>query len=149
MCRLSSETSVDEKVEFFKEWVKAHKDDAENILRMPMLVTEFGLSEEKPGFSQAMQAAFYGVVYDQMYETAVAKQGAASGALQWQLLPQEMRSWNDGYGIDPASGSFITRMIKYQSQRLNALYQPCSRSTNRTAPHRDYQFQNDLQVIIG
>jgi len=159
LCRLSPEVTVDEKLEFFDNWVKAHKEDAEKILRMPMLVTEFGFSELKPGFSEDKQEEFYSIVYDQVYAAAQSKQGAAAGALQWQLLPPDMSDWNDGYGIDPACGSSLCNMISLQSERLNSLYLPvCGISmfqrvlgNNLTSPHRheiSNLFQNDLNNIL-
>lgn len=161
MCRLSPEATVDEKLEFLDTWVRAHKEDAEKLLRMPMLVTEFGLSEQKPGFSEHKREAFYSIVYDHVYATALTKQGAVGGALQWQLLPPDMSDWNDGYGIDPACGSSICKMILQQSERLKSLYLPvCGINMgdmfehvhgNWTSPHRHYisnMFQNDLNHIL-
>jgi len=155
---LSSEVTVDEKLEFLGKWVKAHNEDAEKILRMPMLVTEFGLSEQKPGYSEDKREAFYSIVYDQVYATAQTQQGGAAGALQWQLLPSAMSDWNDGYAIDPASGSSICNLISQQSERLKALYLPvCGINMfqhvhgNMTLPHRHYisnLFQNDLNHIL-
>lgn len=146
---------MDEKLEFFDKWVKAHAEDAENILRMPMLVTEFGLSDQKPGYSEEKRAEFYSIVYDQVYDTALTKQGATAGALQWQLLPPDMSDWDDGYVIDPAYASSLCTMISQQSDRLKSLYLPvCGIDMfhgNRTSPHRHYistLFQHDLNHIL-
>lgn len=118
LCRLSSQ-DVDDKLKFFDSWVRAHIEDAEKILHMPVLFTEFGLSDQKPGFCEDKRNAFYSIVYDQVYQSA-QRQGAAAGALQWQLLPPAMSDWNDGYGFDPACGSPICNMISQQSARLKS-----------------------------
>ena len=104
--------------------MKAHTEDAQKLLRMPVLFTEFGLSDKKPGFSEDAQEAFYSVVYDQVYESAQSNLLASAGALQWQLLPPDMSDWDDGYGIDPTSDSPICTMISLQSERLQSLYKP-------------------------
>jgi len=116
--RLSSQ-DVDDKLKFFEGWVRAHTEDAEKILHMPVLFTEFGLSDKKPGFCEDKRNAFYSIVYDQVHQSAL-RQGAAAGALQWQLLPAAMSDWNDGYGFDPACGSSICSMVSQQSARLNS-----------------------------
>jgi len=142
----------------FDNWVKAHKEDAEKILRKPILVIEFGFSELKPGFSEDKREEFYSTVYDQVYAAAQIKQGAAAGAFQWQLLPPDMNDWNEGYGIDPACGSSICNMIALQSEKLKALYLPvCGISMfqqvlgNMTSPHLleiSNLFQNDPNHIL-
>jgi len=123
-----------------------------------MLVTEFGFSDLKPGFSEDKREEFYSIVYDQVYAAAQTKQGATAGALQWQLLPADMSDWNDGFGIDPACGSSLCNMISLQSERLKDLYWPvCGISMfqqvhgNRTSPYRhdtSNLFQNDLNQIL-
>ena len=111
---------MDDKLKFFDSWVKAHIEDTERILHMPVLFTEFGLSDKKDGFCEDKRDEFYSIVYDQVYQSA-QKQGVAAGALLWQLLPAEMMDWNDGYGFDPASGSSICNMVSHQSARLNSI----------------------------
>lgn len=141
--------------------MKAHTEDAQKLLRMPVLFTEFGLSDRKPGFSEDKQEAFYSVVYDQVYESAQKNQGAAAGALQWQLLPAEMSDWDDGYAIEPTSSSSICTMILLQSERLKSLYKPvCGIHMgsmfervhgNMTSPHRHIisnMFEEGLNHIM-
>lgn len=115
---------MDEKLAFFRAWVQSHKSDAETLLRMPLLITEFGLSENKPGFSEQKRNAFYSIIYDQVLASAQSKQGAAAGALQWQLLPADMSDWNDGYAVDPSCGASICGVISQQSEKLRDLYLP-------------------------
>lgn len=109
--------------DFFDRWVRAHIVDAERVLRMPVIFAEFGLSDKKPGFTEQKRDAFFGIVYDQVYQSAL-KRGAGSGALMWQLLPLEMSDWNDGYGLAPVCGSSISNVMLRQSVRLRALRQP-------------------------
>lgn len=110
---------MDDKLKFFDGWVRAHVQDAEKILHMPVLFTEFGLSDKKEGFCEEKRDEFYGIVYDQVLDSA-QRQGAAAGALQWQLLPPAMCDWNDGYGFDPACGAAICNMLMHQSARLQS-----------------------------
>jgi len=96
---------------------------------MPVLFTEFGLSDKKPGFCESKRDAFYGIVYDQVFQS-FQRQGGAAGALQWQLLHPAMRDWNDGYGLEPACGSSLCNMISQQSVKLQSQSQSSTTSGN-------------------
>lgn len=139
MYRLGTD-NVDEKLEFFNRWVRAHIEDAERVLRMPVLFTEFGLSDKKSGFCEEKRDAFYSIVYDQVYQSA-QNQGAAAGALQWQLLPPAMCDWNDGYGCDPGCGSGICNLMANQSARLKFI--------SSTPGHCHNESDMDLHGMFG
>jgi len=124
-----SSQNVDDKLNFFSTWVRSHIQDAETILHMPVLFTEFGLSDKKPGFCEPKRDAFYSIVYDQVFQS-FQRQGGAAGALQWQLLHPAMRDWNDGYGLEPACGSSLCNMISQQSVKLQSQSQSSTTSGN-------------------
>lgn len=137
ICRLSTQ-NVEDYQTFFQSWVDAHIQDAETILGMPVLFTEFGLSSKKPGFTTTGRDSFYKIVYDKIYESAQIN-GAGAGALLWQFLPPTMTNWDDGYGIYPFECSSITELIQEQSSRLQMSFEPscCLPQDNTTSsPHR-------------
>jgi mannan endo-1,4-beta-mannosidase len=104
-----------EKLRFFGAWVEAHVKDADEILHMPVLFSEFGL------FDAQHRVALYTAMYDAVYESA-KQRGAGAGALAWQLLDEDMaRVWNDGFAVFPAEDPSMVHLIKRQSCRLKVL----------------------------
>ncbi|CAA6661374.1 unnamed protein product [Spirodela intermedia] len=83
---------------FLERWLDAHIADARLILRMPLLLAEFGISRKDLGFSAAQRDALLTAVYTKVYRSARAG-GSAAGALFWHLLEQGMEVYGDGYEI--------------------------------------------------
>jgi mannan endo-1,4-beta-mannosidase len=108
-----------EKLQFLHKWVLAHIQHSAEILNQPVIFTEFGLSDQKSGFSIQLRNEFNNIVYDQVY-SSVLEGGAAGGALFWQFLHEEMADWNDGFGIFPTEPSSTTELIAAQSVRLKS-----------------------------
>ncbi len=117
-CRLSSQ-DPSEKLQFLHKWVLAHTQHSAEILNQPVIFTEFGLSDQKSGFSIQLRNEFNNIVYDQVY-SSVLEGGAAGGALFWQFLHEEMADWNDGFGIFPTEPCSTTELIAAQSARLKS-----------------------------
>lgn len=138
-CRMPWE-SHREKLKFFGAWVDAHVRDADEILHMPVLFSEFGL------FDPQDRVALYTAMYDKVYESA-KQRGAGGGALAWQLLGEDMaRVWNDGFAIFPAKDPAMVHLMKRQSCRLKVLssstdeYRGCFRSTfPQSIPTRHFE----------
>lgn len=102
---------------FLNNWLGAHIQDAENVLRKPLLVTEFGKSWKDPGFSPYQRDALFNAVYWNIYASA-RRGGAAAGGLFWQLLAPGMDSFRDGYEIILDEHSSTANLIAEQARRL-------------------------------
>lgn len=94
-----------------------HTQDAQNILKMPVLYTEFGTSYKKPGFSVSKRDQIFSSVYSAIYASA-SRGGAAAGSLFWQLMATNMANYGDGYDIVLNESGSTTRIIGQQSQKL-------------------------------
>ncbi|CAI9116782.1 OLC1v1018023C1 [Oldenlandia corymbosa var. corymbosa] len=103
---------------FLKNWVNAHIQDAQNILRKPVLFAEFGKSTKDPGFSVSQRDAVFDVVYSAVFSSAVSG-GAAAGGLYWQFLTEGMDSNRDGYEVIFSEGDSTANLITQQSQKLS------------------------------
>nr|XP_019706692.1 mannan endo-1,4-beta-mannosidase 1 isoform X2 [Elaeis guineensis] len=104
---------------FLNRWLDSHIHDASNILRKPLLLTEFGKSWKDPGFSSSQRDALFNTVYSKIYWSARTG-GATAGGLFWQLLTEGMDSFRDGYEIilseTPSTAKMITaycRILHY------------------------------------
>lgn len=116
--RLSSSNDQDQ-LSFLNNWLNAHVQDAQYILRKPILLAEFGKSRKDPGYSTYQRDVMFNAVYDKIYSSA-KRGGAVAGGLFWQLLTEGMDSFRDGYEIvlsqSPSTASVIT-------QQAHKLYQ--------------------------
>lgn len=103
------------KQKFFNEWVDAHIKDADEILKKPVLFSEFAL------YDHEHRDTLYKSIYEKVHASAVAR-GAAGGAIAWQLLDEQMAHvWNDGFAVFPAKDFSVMDIMKQQSCRLKAL----------------------------
>ncbi|KAF2302326.1 hypothetical protein GH714_034113 [Hevea brasiliensis] len=102
---------------FLNNWLNAHIQDAQYILRKPILVTEFGKSWKDPGFSTYQRDLMFNTVYDKIYSSA-KRGGAAVGGLFWQLLTEGMDDFRDGYEIILSESSSTVNVITQQSHKL-------------------------------
>lgn len=112
--------SEDAQIEFLRNWLKSHIEDAENILHKPLVFTEFGKSTKLPGFSMQGRDLLYDTVYSAIYSSASVG-GTAAGGLFWQLLTQGMDSLRDGYEIILSESPSTASLITEQSQKLNKI----------------------------
>ncbi|XP_010254774.1 PREDICTED: mannan endo-1,4-beta-mannosidase 7-like [Nelumbo nucifera] len=102
---------------FLSNWLDTHIQDAQNILRKPLLLTEFGKSWKDPGYNTYERDILFNTVYDKIYSSA-RRGGAAAGGLFWQLLALGMDSLRDGYEIVLGESSSTTNVIAQQSHKL-------------------------------
>ncbi|CAM0881980.1 unnamed protein product [Alopecurus aequalis] len=117
---------------FLGRWLDAHIADAQQTLRKPLLIAEFGKSQKDPGYSSAQRDAQFGMVYAKIYQSARTG-GPTVGGLFWQLMADGMDSYGDGYevifGEAPAS---TTGVITTQSQKLKMLGKALARGASGT-----------------
>uniref|UniRef100_A0A0D6R9C9 mannan endo-1,4-beta-mannosidase n=1 Tax=Araucaria cunninghamii TaxID=56994 RepID=A0A0D6R9C9_ARACU len=109
---------------FAEKWVSAHIEDSEKILQMPILFTEFGVSdrygEEKERYRQGLMQ----IVYESVLRSA-EEGGAAAGSLFWQLFPQgcgsDVQCMSDGFEIVVSDNSPTAKIICEQSNKLGVI----------------------------
>ncbi|KAG7994152.1 hypothetical protein I3843_01G041900 [Carya illinoinensis] len=105
---------------FLNNWLNAHIQDAQYILRKPILLTEFGKSWKVAGFSIYQRDLLFNTVYYKIYSSA-KRGGAAAGGLFWQLLSEGMDSFRDGYEIVLSQSPSTANIIAQQSHKLHQI----------------------------
>ncbi|KAL2609707.1 hypothetical protein R1flu_028280 [Riccia fluitans] len=108
--------SESRQLSFLQIWVNIHIEDAEDFLDKPVLFTEFGKSDRSLDYKPSQRSDFFWTVYDSVFSSANSG-GAAGGAMLWQLLPQGMDQWRDGFAV-LANQSSSANVISWQSQRM-------------------------------
>ncbi|KGN48849.1 mannan endo-1,4-beta-mannosidase 7 [Cucumis sativus] len=114
---------------FLNNWISTHIQDAESILRKPILLTEFGKSWKVPGYSTNERDLLFNTVYSKIYASA-RRGGAAAGGLFWQLLTEGMDSFRDGYEIILSQNPSTANVITQQSRRLYQIRRIYARMRN-------------------
>ncbi|KAM7521146.1 hypothetical protein LguiB_020108 [Lonicera macranthoides] len=112
-----TDANDESQLSFLDNWLNNHIQDAENILKKPILFTEFGKSGKDAGFSTTQRDQMFDTVYSTIY-TSARGGGAAAGGMFWQLLTQGMDSFRDGYEIIFRESPSTTSLIALQSQKL-------------------------------
>ncbi|XP_024974705.1 mannan endo-1,4-beta-mannosidase 7 [Cynara cardunculus var. scolymus] len=112
-------TSYDDQsqLNFLNDWLRTHIQDAQYVLKKPLLLTEFGKSAKDPNFSTYQRDRLFNLVYNNIYMSA-KHGGAAAGGLFWQLLAEGMESFGDGYDIVLSQASSTTNLISQQGHKL-------------------------------
>ncbi|KAI9199887.1 hypothetical protein LWI28_000009 [Acer negundo] len=109
-------SSEESQMSFLNSWLSNHIQDAQNILKKPILLAEFGKSLKTSSANQ--RDKLYDTVYSAIYSSAKGG-GAAVGGMFWQLFTEGMDNFRDGYEVifseNPSTGSLITE----QSQKIN------------------------------
>lgn len=126
--RLSS-SNDQAQLSFLNNWLNTHIEDAQYILRKPLLFTEFGKSRKDPGYSTYQRDLLFNTVYYKIYSSA-KRGGAAAGGLFWQLLTEGMDSFRDGYEIVLSQSPSTANVIAQQSHKLYQIRRIFSRMRN-------------------
>ncbi|KAH7845155.1 hypothetical protein Vadar_001654 [Vaccinium darrowii] len=115
-----SSSNDQNQLSFLDNWLNAHIQDSQYLIRKPLLITEFGKSWKDPGFSTYQRDLLFNSVYTKIY-SSVKRGGPAAGGLFWQLLSEGMESsFGDGYEIVLSQSSSTANVI---SQQCHKLYQ--------------------------
>lgn len=122
-------TNDQQQLAFLNTWLDTHIQDARNILKKPLLLTEFGKSWKDPGYSNSQRDTMFMTVYTKIYMSARTG-GPTAGGLFWQLLTKGMDNYRDGYEVVLGESSSTTNVITVQSQRLHSLGKLYSRMRN-------------------
>ncbi|GAB2252322.1 hypothetical protein Droror1_Dr00005169 [Drosera rotundifolia] len=114
---------------FLSNWLNTHIQDAQNIIRKPILFTEFGKSSKDPGYSTNQRDQVFATIYYKVYFSA-KRGGAAAGGLFWQLLTERMDSFRDGYDVVLSENPSTANLISGQSYKLLLLRKLFERTRN-------------------
>lgn len=114
---LPNNPSNEAQLQFLKHWIKVHIEDAQQALKKPVMLAEFGKSWKTPGFSVAARDEVYTTVYSAIYASAKGG-GPAVGGLFWQLLSEGLDSYGDGYQIVLTQNSSTVDIIAEEGQKL-------------------------------
>lgn len=113
-------SNEDAQISFLHDWISTHLEDANKILKKPVLFAEFGKSSKDPGFYEGQRDNVFRVVYEHIYASA-RWGGAGGGALFWQLMTEGMSSDGDGYEVVLSQNPSTASLISTQSHRLAEL----------------------------
>lgn len=107
---------------FLQSWIQSHVEDADAVLRKPLLISEFGKSSRLSNRTGDEKAALYTTVYDAIYASARGG-GACRGGIFWHLLlaVQEMEGLRDGYEVIFSESPYLGQIISNQSHRISNL----------------------------
>jgi len=128
MSRLAN-TTDEQQLAFLNTWLDTHIQDARNILKKPLFLTEFGKSWKDPGYSNSQRDALFNTIYTKIYKSARTG-GATAGGLFWQLLTQGMDNYRDGYEIVFSENPSTANVITIQSRKLHYLSKLYARMRN-------------------
>ncbi|KAF3334817.1 mannan endo-1,4-beta-mannosidase 1-like protein [Carex littledalei] len=119
----------DAQLSFLSNWLDAHIQDAQDVLRKPLLITEFGKSLKDPGYNNNQRDALFSMVYSKIYLSA-RNEGAAAGGLFWQLFVPGMDNYSDGYEVVLGETPSTTNVITAQCKKLHYLRRMFARANN-------------------
>ncbi|KAK7284451.1 hypothetical protein RJT34_19197 [Clitoria ternatea] len=106
---------------FVDKWVQVHIQDSNDILRKPILISEFGKSSKSSGYTVDKRNSYFRKLYDFIYNSS-SNGGPCAGGIFWQLMVQGMDGYHDGYEvIFGETPSTTANVITQQSERLSML----------------------------
>lgn len=100
--------------------LEGHIEDAQNILKKPLILGEFGKPSDAPGYTQAQRDAVFSTAFDIIYASA-QNGGAAAGALFWHLISDDMNNFKDAYSISLSDKSSTIYIIGQQAHKMNLI----------------------------
>lgn len=95
----------------------SHIDDGDEVLKKPVLFSEYGLSKKNQNFTVSDREKMYDTILNIVYKSAKRNKSGA-GALVWQFLVGGMEEYSDDYGIVPAESRSTQSLFIKQSCRL-------------------------------
>ncbi|KAK6925712.1 Glycoside hydrolase, family 5 [Dillenia turbinata] len=110
----------DAQMAFVQRWLTSHWTDSKTIVKKPMVFAEFGKSKKDPGYSTSGRDSFLSTIYDSIYNLARSG-GSIGGGLVWQVMPEGLDSYYDGYEIILSKDLSTVSVMSQQSRRMAAL----------------------------
>ncbi|KAL2520571.1 Mannan endo-beta-1 [Forsythia ovata] len=124
-----SSSNNENQLSFLNNWLNGHIQDAQYVLKKPLLLTEFGKSWKDHNFSPYQRDMLFNTVYYKIYASA-KRGGAAAGGLFWQLLTEGMDTFRDGYEIVLSENSSTANVISQQARKLYQIRKIFARRRN-------------------
>uniref|UniRef100_A0A5B7A9E2 mannan endo-1,4-beta-mannosidase n=2 Tax=Davidia involucrata TaxID=16924 RepID=A0A5B7A9E2_DAVIN len=115
----------DAHIQFTNSWMQAHIEDAENVLGMPVVFGEFGVSAKDTGYNSSFRDTLISTVYNTLLNSTKTG-GGGGGSLLWQLFPEGTDNMDDGYAIVLPKSPSTAKIISLQSTRLITFNSLCS-----------------------
>ena len=127
--------------------MQAHIEDADNILGMPVVFGEFGVSAEDPGYNSSFRDTLISTVYTTLLNST-KKGGSGGGSLLWQVFPEGTCYMDDGYAIVLSKSPSTSNIVSLQSKRLATFNSLCSWKCHwgckKKRPLERYLYHDDL-----
>ncbi|XP_073134477.1 mannan endo-1,4-beta-mannosidase 7-like [Henckelia pumila] len=121
--------SDEAQLSFLRNWLENHIQDAQNILRKPLILAEFGKSSRDRGYVTNKRDELLTVVYSAIYSSASGG-GAAAAGLFWQLLTKGLDNLRDGYEVVFYESPSTDGVIVEQSRKLSKIRRMFARTRN-------------------
>ncbi|PVH33482.1 hypothetical protein PAHAL_8G010400 [Panicum hallii] len=107
----------DNHLQFVNTWMQQHIDDAANLLGMPILIGEFGVSLKDGRFSNEFRESFMETVYT-IFSSSWKSGVIGGGCLVWQLFPETAEHMDDGYAVIFAKSPSTLNVLSNHSRTL-------------------------------
>lgn len=105
---------------FVDKWVQAHIQDSNDVIKKPILITEFGKSSRSSGYSVDKRNSYFEKLYNFVYNSS-SNGGPCSGGLFWQFMVQGLDNFQDGYEVIFEESPSTADVINQQSLRMSKL----------------------------
>ncbi|XP_057513418.1 mannan endo-1,4-beta-mannosidase 6-like isoform X1 [Actinidia eriantha] len=137
----------DAHIPFVTSWMQAHIEDADNVLGMPVMFGEFGVSAEDPGYNSSFRDTLISTVYTTLLNSS-KKGGSGGGSLLWQVFPEGTDYMDDGYAIVLSKSPSTSNIVSLHSKRLATFNSLCSWKCHwgckKKRPLERYLYHDDL-----
>ncbi|RWW66598.1 hypothetical protein BHE74_00026023 [Ensete ventricosum] len=107
----------DAHLQFVRDWMHQHMDDAEKLLGMPVVFGEFGASVKDERFDSGFRETFMETVYNTLLSSRT-RRDVGGGCLVWQLFPEGTEHMDDGYAVVLAESPSTLQMLSQHSRNL-------------------------------
>jgi mannan endo-1,4-beta-mannosidase len=114
------EKAIETQLKYISKWMLSHIEDGDQVLKKPVLFSEYGLSKKNQDFTVSAREKMYDTILNIVYKSAKRNRSGA-GALVWQFLASGMEDYSDDYGIVPSESPSTQSLYIKHSCRLAKL----------------------------
>ncbi|XP_045807817.1 mannan endo-1,4-beta-mannosidase 4-like [Trifolium pratense] len=105
---------------FVEKWIEGHIEDSNNVLGKPLIIAEFAKSSKSPGYSIYKRDNYFKKIYEAI-STSATGGGSCAGGIFWQLMPQGLDRYGDGYEVIFENSPSTIEIIKQQSIKMSSI----------------------------